>query len=144
MAFDYPMQSNKSEHPSKALRKYSETETMAEWFFATLTNDVNEKACEKFNVSSKSDWIGNRFTVEWVAKTTNDPAGIKFTCDRQNAAFRKSAIPGLCKVLKELGYTFIRATDKRFKNNRGDKEIIVTGHTMTGGELPAEILNSIE
>lgn len=137
------MRSHKMGHPSKALNEYSDNETMADWFMETLYDEVNDEACERFRVSSNTDWINNKFEVEWVSEDGNDPSGIKFSCDN-DFMLRNSAIPGLCRILDDCGYTYIRATDKRFKDNRGDKEIIVTGHMMTGGKLPTDIKETLE
>lgn len=126
-------------HPSE---KVGADLSMKENFEKTLRKQTNEKAKEKFNRGG--GWIDQNFDVEWSDGSDNDPVGLKFEDTHQNTRFRDSCIPGLTRVLKELGFTFVMMYDGRCKRNETERGIIVTGHQLTGGQLPQEIVDEVQ
>lgn len=135
MAFDNPSGTG-SRHSSETLRYGSDNETMKDWFENYMRETIND------DQDSSNDWVGRNFDFEWVPETEDDPTGLKLT-DKELYSSLGSYIHELCRALKRHDFTFVRVTDRRFRENKGDSALIITGHHMTGGELPEQILDDI-
>lgn len=130
-------------HPSEKRNEYNEW-SMKDHFEQTLRDQANNLAKEKFRNVPSDGWLsGSDFEVVWIDGSDENPAGLLIKDGNQNDKYIDSKIPGLHRVLKQIGYTFVMLYDGRCRNSESERGIIVTGHEMTGGRFPQEILDEI-